>query len=107
MSEFDTSVQSSLTPDEETALKESLGYLNFSSGAGDSRFQTNLDRLHRWLTPVDGQPRARRLLEESSDLSLAAVAVYAGFSDQSQFSRHFRRLVGVTPGQFRTPARNA
>ncbi len=64
MSEFDDSVQSSLTPDEETALKESLGYLNFSSGAGDSRFQTNLDRLHRWLTPVDGQVALRGLLEE-------------------------------------------
>jgi AraC-like DNA-binding protein len=25
--------------------------------------------------------------------------------DQSQFSHHFKRLVGVTPGQFRTLAR--
>ena len=33
------------------------------------------------------------------------VALGAGFCDQSQFSRHFKRLVGVTPGQFRTPAR--
>jgi hypothetical protein len=30
--------------------------------------------------------------------------VQAGFSDQSQFCHHFRRLVGVTPGRFRTPA---
>ncbi len=51
--------------------------------------------------------RAKQLLEESSDLSLAEVAAHAGFSDQSQFSNHFKRLVGVTPGQFRTPARNA
>lgn len=63
MSEFDDSVQSSLTPDEETALKESLGYLNFSSGAGDSRFQANLDRLQRWLAPIDGQPPVKRLLQ--------------------------------------------
>jgi hypothetical protein len=30
-----------------------------------------------------------------------------GFCDQSQFSRHFKRVVGVTPGQFRVPARIA
>jgi AraC-like DNA-binding protein len=35
------------------------------------------------------------------------VAAHAGFFDQSQFSRHFKRLVGVTPGQFRMPARIA
>jgi len=50
--------------------------------------------------------RAKRLLQ-GGDLSLAEVAALAGFSDQSQFSRHFKRLVGVTPGQFRTPARIA
>jgi hypothetical protein len=31
----------------------------------------------------------------------------AGFADQSQFSRHSKRLVGVTSGQFRAPARIA
>jgi AraC-like DNA-binding protein len=50
--------------------------------------------------------RARQLLQAGTDLSLA-VAVHAGFSDQSQFCQHFKRLVGVTPGQFRTPARIA
>jgi AraC-like DNA-binding protein len=29
--------------------------------------------------------------------STVEVAAQAGFSDQSQFSRHFKRLVGVTP----------
>jgi AraC family transcriptional regulator len=51
--------------------------------------------------------RARQLLRAGSDLSLADVAVHAGFSDQSQFSHHFKRLVGVTPRQFRMPARFA
>jgi AraC family transcriptional regulator len=49
--------------------------------------------------------RAKHLLQADGDLSLAEVAAHAGFSDQSQFSQHFKRLVGVTPGQFRTPAR--
>jgi AraC-like DNA-binding protein len=35
------------------------------------------------------------------------VAASAGFSDPSVFTQHFKRHVGVTPGQFRTPARIA
>jgi AraC family transcriptional regulator len=50
---------------------------------------------------------AKELLQAGADLPLAEVALRAGFSDQSQFSHHFKRLVGVTPGQFRTPARTA
>ena len=51
--------------------------------------------------------RAKQLLQGGGDFSLAQVAARAGFSDQSQFSQHFKRTVGVTPGQFRTPARFA
>jgi AraC family transcriptional regulator len=51
--------------------------------------------------------RAKELLQAGADLSLAEVASRAGFSDQSVFCRHFKRAVGVTPGQFRTPARIA
>jgi AraC-like DNA-binding protein len=32
--------------------------------------------------------------------SLAATAFEVGFSDQSQLTRHFKRLTGVTPGRF-------
>jgi AraC family transcriptional regulator len=48
--------------------------------------------------------RAKQLLHAEPSLSLAEVAADAGFSDQSQLCRHFKRLVGVTPGWFRTPA---
>jgi AraC family transcriptional regulator len=51
--------------------------------------------------------RAKQLLQAGTGLPLAEVAAHAGFSDQSQLSRHFKRLVGVTPGRFRTPARIA
>ena len=44
--------------------------------------------------------RARLLMQQGGDISLAQVASRVGFSDQSQFSRHFKRLVGVTPGRF-------
>jgi len=49
--------------------------------------------------------RAQQLLQQDRDLSLAEIAACAGFSDQSHFSHHFKRLIGVTPGRFRTPAR--
>jgi AraC family transcriptional regulator len=49
--------------------------------------------------------QAKQLLH--GNRSLAEVAVCAGFSDQSQFCYHFKRLVGITPGEFRTPARIA
>jgi len=51
--------------------------------------------------------RAQQLLQQDLDLSLAEIAASAGFSDQSQFSHHLKRLVGVTPGQFRTRVRTA
>jgi AraC family transcriptional regulator len=51
--------------------------------------------------------RAKELLQAGTALSLAEVAAHVGFSDQSHFSQHFKRIVGVTPGQFRTPARIA
>ena len=44
---------------------------------------------------------------KQGDLSLVQVAACAGFSAPSQFSYYFKRLVGVTPGQFQTPARIA
>jgi AraC family transcriptional regulator len=51
--------------------------------------------------------RAKQFLQGGASLSLAEVAVQAGFSDQSQFSRHFKRILGVTPGQFRRSAKTA
>jgi AraC family transcriptional regulator len=49
--------------------------------------------------------RAKELLCERDPLPLAKVATEVGFSDQSHFTRHFKRLVGITPRQFRQTAR--
>jgi AraC family transcriptional regulator len=51
--------------------------------------------------------RAQHLLRADGELGLAAVALQVGFSDQSQFSHHFKRIVGVTPRQFQISARIA
>jgi AraC family transcriptional regulator len=51
--------------------------------------------------------RAQQLLRQEDELGLAEVAFRTGFSDQSHFSSHFKRIVGVTPRQFRISARIA
>jgi len=57
------------------------------------------------VTPHDYLTRKRvdrtREMLARTDWSLSEIAFAAGFSDQSHMTRHFRRLLGMTPGQFR------
>lgn len=51
---------------------------------------------------------AKRLLEQRSGY-LAEIAQQVGFADQSQFARVFRKIVGMTPSEYRknrVPARD-
>ncbi|MFJ4204909.1 AraC family transcriptional regulator [Streptomyces sviceus] len=59
---------------------------------------------HQYLTSrrVD---RARRLLLAGQ--GPAEVAALTGFHDQAHLTRHFKRLVGVTPGRYRTGVRRS
>lgn len=43
--------------------------------------------------------RAKGLLDRGWKISAAAAA--AGFADQSHFTRHFKRVVGIPPGEYR------
>lgn len=49
--------------------------------------------------------RAKTLLR--AGVPPADVATRVGFCDQSHLTRHFRRRVGVTPGQYRSKTRSA
>lgn len=44
---------------------------------------------------------SKRLLQ-STDYSLAQIAAATGFPDQSYFSKAFKRLVGISPGKYRS-----
>jgi AraC family transcriptional regulator len=41
-----------------------------------------------------------------TDVPLVEIALAAGFGDQSQFTRVFKRVVGMTPARFRAAARS-
>ncbi len=44
--------------------------------------------------------KAKQLLKQG--MSIADVAIMVGMSDQSHLTRHFKRIVGITPGRYRT-----
>jgi hypothetical protein len=69
-----------------------------------SRFQANRQFKQRYGLPPHQYrmsvkiARAKQLLRTGA--SAASVAVTQGFTDQSHFTRHFKRLVGVTPRDY-------
>lgn len=65
--------------------------------AEDTSFQSLVDEARRRL--------AMRLLGQDAEVALTEVTFMTGFSDQSAFTRAFRRWTGQTPGAFRDAAR--
>lgn len=66
-------------------------------------------RLLRSFQKVIGLPPHRYLIQTrvvhaktllAQGMAIADVAFETGFTDQSHLNRHFKRLVGVTPGQY-------
>jgi AraC-like DNA-binding protein len=52
---------------------------------------------HAWRNQVRLQ---RSLAPLREGVSVADVAAASGFTDQSHFTRHFRRMFGVPPGRW-------
>jgi AraC-like DNA-binding protein len=75
-----------------------------SKQAGLSRFQTlRLFRRHYGVTPHAYQLHFRIALARRSLMAgqnAAEAAASHGFADQSHLTKHFKRLVGITPGQY-------
>jgi AraC family transcriptional regulator len=57
---------------------------------------------HQYLIQVRVNSARALLSAGSGQRSLAEIARAAGFADQSHLTRHFKRITGVTPSQFRT-----
>lgn len=90
-------------------FREALSIEKLAQAAGLSKRQ--LERKFRavlGVTPQEFLIRTRVLAAchalRGSDAPLASIATDCGFYDQSSFTEHFRRRVGVTPRAFRQTA---
>jgi AraC-like DNA-binding protein len=75
------------------------------SGFSRAYVDTNFKK-HFGVTPRQHWHRCRlelamEWLTSRPEMSLAEIATECGYSTQSLFNRHFRRLTGQTPGEFR------
>ena len=80
---------------EELATLVGLSRYHFCTAFGLAMGRTP----HAWLTE-QRMTRARRLLSDP-DMSISEIAVAVGYATPSAFSASFRRIVGMTPSDFR------
>ncbi|MFT3883037.1 MAG: AraC family transcriptional regulator [Gemmatales bacterium] len=66
-------------------------------------------RKHFHCTPGDYQRKLRidwaRQQLQKNDMTLAEIALHAGFADQSHLTRHFKQHTGLTPMAYRRDCR--
>lgn len=81
---------------EEVTLEDIASYAGLSSSYLNNLFRAAIGKpLHQYLIERRVE-RARQLLE-SQPMSIAEVALAAGFSHQSHMARHMRRVLGMAP----------
>ncbi|UUQ64795.1 AraC family transcriptional regulator [Pseudomonas fuscovaginae UPB0736] len=89
---------------EDFAQPLSLAQLASGQGQSELRFLRDFTRAigmtpHAYLLEVRVQA-ARRMIEDG-ERSLAQIALDCGFAQQSHLGSAFRKVLGVTPGQYR------
>ena len=82
------------------ALKDLTSLLNLSQTSLIRRFRASFQQSPHQYIVAARVGRARELLEWS-DLPVVEIAAVCGFTDQTHLGVAFRRIVGVTPSQYR------
>lgn len=85
-------------------ISENISLETLSRQAGLSPFYfTRIFRQYTGLPPHAYRKQQRILLAKQllrKRMPISQVAVEAGFADQSHLTRHFKQIVGITPGQY-------
>ena len=91
-------------------LTEELGLAELAAIAGLSpnhfgeAFKTSVGKSpHRFV--MERRVEQAMALLRNDERSIAEIAQAAGFSNQSRLTQNFRRVTGLTPGQFRRSLR--
>ena len=87
-------------------LSENISLDRMAEMAGLSVFHFVRAFRRSFGTPPHNYQLRRRIehahnLLRQTELALSEIALSTGFSDQSHFARHFRRLTGMTPSAAR------
>lgn len=86
-------------------LSENISLETISDHVGLSPFYfARIFRQHTGLPPHAYRKQQRIQMAKqllSTQMPISQVAIATGFSDQSHLTRHFKQIVGVTPGQYK------
>lgn len=85
--------------DENFSIAEAAAELGMSLRYLQKIFQATGSTPSEWL--LQARLERARMLLLSTDITIGALASRVGFKDISHFSRSFRNLYGVSPGQYR------
>jgi len=96
--------------DDEPSRHHSVQAIAVDAGVSPVRLSRAFRRTYgESLGSYQRRVRIRRACERLRDeeTTLAAIALDAGFTDQSHFTRVFTRLIGITPAVFRREQRRS
>ena len=87
-------------PSETLSLKEAAGIASMEESYFSDFFHRNVGVPYKWWMDFIRIRRATKLIEDF-DSSITEVALDSGFTDSTTFTRTFRRVIGITPRDYR------
>jgi AraC-like DNA-binding protein len=89
---------------ETLSLKQAAGIASMEESYFSEFFHRSVGVPFKWWMDFIRIQRAAKRIEDS-DSSITEVALNSGFTDSTTFTRTFRRVVGVTPREYRRRVR--